>query len=476
MYEFEEVFVVKFKRGMSSNQEFLIPKRPEDYLPEDHFAKLVYGVVDLLDLSVIEQKYSGIGQNAYHPRMMMRILFYGYSTGTRSSRKFEAACEERYDYAYLADGLKPSHDRIADFRKDNLEELKLAFQEIVLIGGHLGLAKFGNIKVSIDGSKVRANASAKLTKDEEGLQKLLDKTREEINKLFEEAEMIDAQEDEKYGKQNRGDELPKKLRSKRSREEAIRKAYEELKKRKEEQKAKIKQEKGREPTPAELKKIDGQKINVTDHDAKFMKERNGVIKPNYNVQISVDEENQFIVANDAVDECNDQHQLAPMLTKTKQNINENPKQAKADNGYHSQLEKARELFPDVDLYVDDKNRRKDYINFYELRKKLSKKQYENLIKIVSPQGEKEYKKRMHTAEPPFGNIKHNLGYRYFLLRGLQKVKGEFNLMSIAHNIKKIFHFLKKSGTTLATALNNIKENMKNTRKNQRKQTLTNTTC
>lgn len=455
---------MKFKQGVNPNQEFLFPKKPSDFLLDDHLAKAVYEIVYLLNIDNIEAKYSEIGQNAYSPRMMIRILFYGYSVGIRSSRKISNGCEDRFDFLYLTDGLNPSHDRISDFRKENLEELKELFKEIVLMGANLGLVKFGNINTSIDGSKFRANASSKLTKDEEGLQKLLDKAEEEINQMFEEAEMIDNEEDEKYGKENRGDELPEHLKSKKLREKAIREAYEKLKQQKEQMKEKIRTDKAREPTKAELKKIEATKINITDHDAKFMKERTGVIKPNFNAQISVDEKEQFIIANDVVDKCNDQHQLVSMLNQTKENIGESPKKAKADNGYHPQLKEATNLFPEIDLYVDDKNRRKEYINFYELKQKYSKEEYNNLLKIVSPEGEKEYKKRMHTVEPPFGNIKHNLGYRFFLLRGLKKVKGEFNLMCIAHDIKKIVNFIAKEKTTIAKALQNIKENMKNTTK------------
>lgn len=445
---------MKFKQGLAPNQEFLFPKKPSDFLPDDHLAKAIYEVVELLDLSKIEAKYHNLGQRAYNPRTMIKLLFHGYSIGVRSSRKLSKACDERFDFVFLSDGLKPSHDRINDFRKDNLDELKDAFQEIVLIGANLGLVQLRNIKSSIDGTKVRANASAKLSKDEEGLKKFLDKTRKEIDEMFNEAERIDAEEDEKYGKENRGDELPKHLRSRKSREKAIKKAIEELRRQKEKMKADIFDEKGREPTRRELKKIEAMKINITDSDAKFMKERSGVIKPNYNAQLSVDEENQFILANDVTDECNDQHQLIPMLEQTEKNTGKRPKQVKADNGYYPQLVKARELFQEIDLYVDDKNRRKEYINFYELKQKYNKEQYNNLLKIVSSEGEKEYKKRMHTVEPPIGNLKHNLGYRSFLLRGLQKVKGEFNLMSIGHNLKKICSFLKKSGTDLATALKN----------------------
>ena len=445
---------IGFKQGIDPNQEFLFPKRPSEFLPDNHFAKAIYGIVDLLDLSKIEAKYSRLGQNAYNPRMMTRVLFNGYCTSIRSSRKISKGCEDRFDFTYLTDGLRPSHDRISDFRKDNLEELKDIFQEIVLIGANLGLAKFGNIKTSIDGSKVRANASSKLTKDEEGLKKLLDKTGKEISKLFEEAERIDKEEDERYGKENRGDELPKKLQSKKSREKAIMNAYEELKKQKEQMKEKIRKEKAREPTTAELKKIEKRKINVTDHDAKFMKERCGVIKANYNVQLSVDEGEQLILANDVTDECNDHHQLVPMLEQTEKNVGERPKQAKGDNGYHAQLEEAVKLFPDVDFYIDDKHRRKDDVDMKKLKKEYGEVSYNNLEKLLTEKGANEYKKRMHTVEPVFGNIKFNLGYRHFLLRGLNKVKGEFNLMCIAHNLKKIVSFLAKNGTDLASALTN----------------------
>lgn len=458
---------MRFKQGIDPNQEFLFPKKPSEFLPDDHLAKAIHEIVKLLDFSKIEVKYSDVGQNAYAPRMMTSTLFYGYSISVRSSRKISRGCEERFDFIYLAEGLKPSHDRISDFRKENLKELKELFQEIVLIGSLMGLVKFGNIKTSIDGSKVKANASSKLSKDEKGLKKLLEKTKEEIDKMFEEAEQVDREEDEKYGKENRGDELPKKLRSKKSREKAIKEAIKKLKKQKEDMKNKIIGEKNRGPTESELKKIEKMKINVTDNDAKFMKERNGVIKPNYNTQLSVDEKEQFILANDVVDECNDQHQLVPMLKQTKENIGESPKKVKADNGYFPQLEEASKLFPEIDLYIDDKNRRKDYINFVELKQKYTKEEYDNLIKIVSPEGEKEYKKRMHTVEPPFGNIKFNMGYRHFLLRGIKKVKGEFNLMCIAHNLKKIVNFISKKRTTLAKALSNIKENIKGIRKIRR---------
>ena len=446
---------IKFKQGMDENQEFLFPKKLSEYLPDSHLAKAIKEIVEKLNLSSIKRKYSHLGQHAYDPKMMVSLLFYGYSTGTRSSRKISKGCEERFDFVFLSDGLRPSHDRISDFRKDNIEELKEIFKIIVLVGANLGLVKLGNIKVSVDGAKIKANASPKLTKDEVGLVKLLMDTEKEIKHILEEAEKIDEEEDKKYGKENRGDELPEGLRSKLSRKAAIEKAYEKLLIQKEEMRKNIKEQFEREPTKAEEKKIDKTKINVTDNDANFMHERNGVIRPNYNSQISVDEKEQFIVANDVTMECTDVYQLVPMLERTKENIKEEPKSTKADNGYFPQLEEATKSFPDTELYVDDKNRRKENINMKEMKEKYSKIKYENLKKLLTKKGEKEYKKRMHTAEPPFGNIKHNLGYRYFLLRGLEKVQGEFNLMCIGHNINKIYNFMRKNNRGIAVAMQDI---------------------
>ena len=115
---------IKFKQGIDENQEFLFPKKLSEYLPDSHLAKAIAEIVENFDLSSIKEKYSPIGQHAYDPKMMASLLFYGYSIGVRSSRKISKGCEERFDFAFLSDGFKPSHDRISDFRKDNIEELK----------------------------------------------------------------------------------------------------------------------------------------------------------------------------------------------------------------------------------------------------------------------------------------------------------------------------------------------------------------
>lgn len=188
----------------------LFPETINDYLPEDHLAKLVLSIVSSLNIDTIIFKFSDVGQKAYCPRILLSILFYGYSVGVRSSRKLSKACEERVDFMFLAKKLRPNYKTISEFRRDNLSEISELFQEIVLIGIKLGLVKIGNIKLSIDGTKIRANASGKLSKDEKELEKLLSDVKEKVACILKEAEDIDQKENLEFG-DKRGDELPKAL-------------------------------------------------------------------------------------------------------------------------------------------------------------------------------------------------------------------------------------------------------------------------
>ena len=221
----------RFKSGESRDQMLLFPETISDYIPEAHLARLVISIVSTLNIDIIISKFSNIGQRAYSPRMLLLILFYGYSIGIRSSRKLSKACEERVDFMFLTGKLYPSYKIISEFRRENLSEISNLFQEIVLIGIKLGLAKIGNIKLSIDGTKIRANASGKLTKDEQGLKKLLSDAKEKVAVIMKEAEEIDQKEDLELGN-NRGDELPKELQQLEIRKKKIEKALQELKREK----------------------------------------------------------------------------------------------------------------------------------------------------------------------------------------------------------------------------------------------------
>ena len=221
----------RFKAGESRNQMVLFPETINDYIPEGHLAKLVLSIVSTLNIDTLISKFSNVGQRAFSPRTLLSILFYGYSVGIRSSRKLSKACDERVDFMYLTEKLHPSHKTISEFRRENLTELSELFQEIILIGIKLGLVKIGNIKLSIDGTKIRANASGKLSKDEKGLKKLLSDVKEKVACILKEAEEIDQKENLEFGNR-RGDELPEELKQLDIRKEKIKSAIQELQKEK----------------------------------------------------------------------------------------------------------------------------------------------------------------------------------------------------------------------------------------------------
>jgi len=501
----EDNKIMAFKTGVHRNCPTFFPEMVEDYIPDNHLAKIVVTIVEKLNLMKIINKYSELGQHAIAPKILVAILFYGYAIGIRSSRKLSQACVERLDFMYITAKLRPSHKVISEFRRINFEELEEVFKEIILIGIKIGLAKIGNIKVSIDGSKIRANASGKLTKDEEGLNKLLAEVKEQVTEMMKEAEAVDKKEDKEHGK-NQGNELPKELEKLEGRKTKIEEALKELQEEKKALKENILKEKGK-LTKKEEEEIEKKKINITDTDAKYMKEREGCIKTNYNAQVSVDEANQFILANTVTMDCNDKKQLIPMLKQTEENIEAKIDEGKADSGYHSSQNLADANEMGIDVFIDDSNKKRvgnenhkhDKVNFkydpasnsytcpegeklelksakkgtYECNKcpscpakescTKSKRRIitrdkneifveENRAKIMSEEGAEKYQKRMHTVEPVYGNIKFNLGFKQFLLRGLDKVKGEFNLMCVAHNLQKIWRFVVKNEIDLGLCL------------------------
>jgi len=509
-----ENFMPRFKAGESRNQMVLFPETINDYIPEDHLAKLVLSIVSTLNIDTIISKFSDIGQRAFSPITLLSILFYGYSVGVRSSRKLSKACEERVDFMYLTGKLHPSHKTISEFRRENLSELSELFQEIILIGTKIGLVKIGNIKLSIDGTKIRAYASGKLSKDEKGLEKLLSDVKEKVACILKEAEEIDQKENLEFGNR-RGDELPKELKQLEIRKDKIKSAMQELQKEKAELKKALIGKKGKTGkkgafSKTEEKKIESIKINITDHDAKYMKEHNGCIRTNYNAQASVDEENQFIVACDVTMECNDKKQLIPMVSQSEENLGAQINICKADSGYHSGDNLVKMSENKMEALIDDPAKQRvnndnfkyDKVNFkyneetdsyicpegkvlhlsssteekstYKCKeclkcsvksecvkkakyKELYRGKHENMVeknreKLISDEGRKEYQKRMHTVEPVFGNIKFNLGFKQFLVRGVAKVKGEFSLMCIAHNIKKIATYCDKHTVSLDACL------------------------
>jgi transposase len=431
-------------------QRLLLPPDLRDWLPEGHLALFIADVVQELDLSAIFKKYKrtdGRGRPAYHPAMMTGLLLHAYCVGKTSSRKIEKATYEEVAFRVLAGDQHPDHDVIADFRKRNLKELSGLFYEVLQLCRQAGLVKLGH--VALDGTKVRANASKHKAMSYKRMCEAERKLKEEVERLLEEAERVDTEEDAKYGKGCRGDELPEELRRRESRLKKIReakKALEEEARKKAEKKAgeareRIKErerkerEQGRKfggrlpqvPNPDEAKPRDNAQKNFTDPDSRIMVDKStNSFAQAYNAQAAVDSEAQVIVAADVTQDASDKHQLVTMAEQVQQNTGRLPNHLSADSGYFSADELTDPSLVGVNLLVPPE-KTVQTAEGTAMRAKLD-----------IPENRAIYRRRKAIAEPPFGQIKAARGFRQFSLRGYENVRGEFLLVALTHNLLKLF--------------------------------------
>ena len=467
---------MKFK-PYQQHQGTLLPQSIDELISEDHIVRGIDNIIESLELSSLYNSYSEEGQPAYHPKMLIKILIYGYSIGVSSSRKLAERINSDVTFMYLSGMQKPDFRTISDFRLNKRKYIENCFEQVLMICKELGLFSLGHI--SIDGSKIKANASKKTTKNQEEL----NRCENEVKKILDQAEEIDEQEDEKYGKEKSGYAMPEELKTRNKLIEKIKQAKEKLK--------------GR---------ANQKSINLTDSDARFMKMGDGGIDICYNSQLVVDSDNQIITAYDVTKETNDNYLFAQMYEKTVENINQRPIEVSADAGYYSgetylyiEKNKIDAYLPDSRLEYESDKSGNEIIGKYDRRnfvKDNQKDQYicpENNVmeywktgsrngvkfriykgikcaecqkakecithlgskhrqiqiyqndlfkqlmrqKLLSSEGRRRYNKRIRTVEPVFAQIKHIMGFRRFLLRGLEKVKTEFSIICTAYNIKKI---------------------------------------
>ncbi len=344
---------MKSFREYLPEQKLLLPPSLEDWLPEGHLARFIDEVVGELDLSCIYQSYEedGRGQSAYHPLLMLKLLFYAYCLGTPSSRKIERATYENVAFRYLAVNQHPDHDTLADFRRRHLGALCALFVVVLKLCQKAGLVKLGH--VALDGTKIKANASRQRNRSYEGLSEQEKELVEQVETMLAEAERVDQAEDERYGRGRGDDELPPELGQRQMRLMKIRAAKAELEReaqQKAEQKkaeaerriAQREQETGRPrrgrrphaPDPAVAKPEPQAVTNLTDSSSRLMREAagRGLIQ-GFNAQAAVDGAGQIIVAADVTQQQHDRAQLAPMVEQIEQNLEAKPEKLSADTGY-----------------------------------------------------------------------------------------------------------------------------------------------
>ncbi len=485
----------RFKKDpIEYNQRVLFPTNIFDLLSKDHECYIYKDLISMLDTKYVEAKYSYIGQNAYHPRLILGILIYSYSHGVFSSREIEKRCHEDLGFMYISHMNCPNFRVLSDFRKVNYDFFKLCFVQTVKLACEVGLSGLGH--VSLDGSKFKADSSKHKAMSYKRLKESEKDLTDEIEELLKKASLCDEEEDGDHGKLS-GYEISEELKIKEKRQLIIREA-----------KAKLEQ---RESELNPGKEIDDKKqISFADPDAMIMVNK-GKFDYSYNGQISVDADNQIIVGEHLSRISNDKHEVEAALSEISSSTGELPDKMSLDNGFMSGDNLERFSETDIDVYIatgkgesfpgsseekaKGKLRKEKFI--YDIDSDTFicpgnehlkfKTKYKNGIKVY--QGEKEvcfnckyysiccnvktgkariinsddrevfrqemkdkmklessreiYKRRKTIVEPVFGQIKHVLGFRGFCVRGYKKVCGEFSFICGVHNIKKIVNVIKK---------------------------------
>jgi transposase len=472
---------MNFKK-FDPNQDLLLPPSLQELIPSGDLVYFIKEVVSYMDMKPFYKRYSNLGQNAYHPLMLLSIIFYAATQGIFSSRKIADKLTESVRFMYLAGRKTPDFRTISDFRKNNLDLIRECFAFIVVLGKMTGVATLREI--SIDGSKFAASASSHQNKDRAQIAELLAEVEAEIAPILEKAQLVDKKED--------------------AEDSALNPALAELKNL---QKYKNELLKAKEILDRDAKR---EKVNLTDPECRQQKK----IGPGYNGQIAVDAKNQFIVLSDVTSEPNDRNSLVRLVEGLEETTQSQgtPKKIEADSGFASAkaYRELNENYPHIDLYVPTQEQIKrrgkpvdwfDSSNFkYDLQNKTAQcpigckmrylrsgtnksgeayvnfigaacagcpvkflcteADFRNLVvlkshpliekmekKMDSAAGKRAMRIRKQTVELVFGIFKEQMGRRRFQMRGLEKVKGEFTIMCIGYDLNKLHKLVTITGLT-----------------------------
>ena len=431
--------MAKTFRPYAPDQMLLLPPAVQDWLPENHLARFVSDIVDSLDLSAIEDTYEEErGYPPYHPRMMVKVLVYGYCTGVYSSRRLERALLDSVAFRVLGAGNEPDFRTINDFRLRHGKALAGLFLQVLELCREAGMVKLG--RVAVDGTKIKANASKHKAMSYDRMKKAEKELKEQVAALLAEAERVDREEDREHGKDRRGDELPEELGRRQSRLAKIQEAKKAL-----ENAAREKaRAEGKDPDDAQPP--DKAQRNFTDPESKIQKTKDGFIQ-GYNAQIAVDDTNQVIVAQHVTTAGPDVQELVPILENVVKNCGEAPVIVLADAGYWSESNADAMQAKGIDAHIAVRRQkhgepvppapRGRIPDGLTAKERMARK-------LATVAGRKHYSRRKVIAEPPFGQIKGARGFRAFLRRGMRKVSEDWAMICAAHNLLKLYGVLRPS--------------------------------
>ena len=438
----------------------LLPPDLREWIPENSMVHFIIDAVETLDIRGFCVNERGSGSPQYPPSMMLALLVYCYATGRFSSREIEQATHYDVAIRYLCGGDKhPDHDTICDFRARNRDAFKEAFVKVLLLAQEMGhLKKVGGI--AVDGTKIMANASKHAAisyKRAEEMVKQLEREIEQLTRKAEEADSVPL---------DTGLSLPEEIRRREDRKAKLlearkvieeryadihaqkQKEYEEKKKARDDQRAGGKKPRGREPQPPSGNPPDNAQFNFTDSESRIMKAGSGDhVEQAYNAQAVIDTEGSMLLLGQYVtDHANDKRELIPAVASVAAEVRQ-PDTVCADTGYFSEeavgsIESAKEA-PTVYCALERQGHHRTVADLE--RKTLPVAPAETATvkekmayRLKTPEGHGQYKKRKETIEPAFGIIKSRLGFRQFLMRGIEKVGIEWNLVTLAYNVKRLY--------------------------------------
>jgi transposase len=436
-------------RRWEADQGELFPGSMRDAVPANHLVHFVRRVVlEDLDLSKVYARYAKTkGQPPYDPRLMVALLLYAYCRGIYSSRRIEIACEERLDFRALVGSERPDHTTICQFRKDHWEALSELFVQVLQLCRDGGMAKLGH--VSLDGTKVQANASKHAAMSYERMKEAEPELAKKVQEWKEQCDRTDDSEDREHGEGRRGDEVPEhvkqavhklaKVKSARAMLEgqAKEKAEQLAAERAAKEEATGEKPRGRVPRALDGEPDDRAQVNFTDPESRIMKTKDGYEQA-YNAQAAVDAADQVIVAADVGAQQNDGETLVATLEQIAANTGAKPEQVSADAGYCSEENLAALAERAIDAYVaTGRQKHGDASPTGGEEKKQGPLASAMREKLRAGGWGSPYRLRKQTVEPVFGQIKEARGFRRFLHRGLAAVRAEWRLVCTAHNLLKL---------------------------------------
>jgi transposase len=443
-------------RPIDRDTGFLLPPSVDEWLPERHLARFVVEVVEGLDLRAMTGSYRGSGEASYHPQLLLGLIIYGYATGVFSSRTLERATYDSVAFRFIAANEHPDHDTIASFRRRFLKQIDTLFVQVLGVAREMGVLKLGT--VALDGTKIHANASRHSALSYEHAGKIEAQLQAEVADLMAKAEAADRAD------MPDGMSIPEELARREQRLAAIARAKATIEARAKERHARERAEheaklKARETKTAATGKRPGgrppaapvegplptDQVNLTDEASRIMPVAGGGFEQCYNAQAVVAAGSLLVVAADVVQAPNDKQQLEPMLGKLADLPDELGKAEAllADNGYFSESNvnacAAAGIDPVIAMGRDAHHPTLDERFAEPPPPPKDPTPLEAMDhRLKTQEGKKLYALRKQTPEPVFGIIKSVLGFRQFLLRGLDNVRGEWNLVTMAWNMKRMF--------------------------------------